>query len=535
MPLLGFPFKGRKWKMYNVVVADDETIIRTSITTLINWKVIGFQVIGDAVNGKGVLAILEDNHVDVVITDIKMPIMDGIELIENLMLRKNPPLIIVLSAYNDFLLVRNAFKLGAVDYILKSDISEIVLKECMLNLKKQLDNKGYQHQLVDNSVPVLESDTNQEEILKEIILGKKEVQEKFFTERYHLVCLEIEDFDQQILQFGKDIQASFVHPLINFAKQIPRVASKCIVISISPSRYILCYSAEGEAMEQVKSISRQVMNVWKNYMNISVSVGISSMGGEEGSFPRCLQEVYHALSMKYIFGKEQVYTPEHWGKFDVIRALETRESYRALVSSIKQADNDVMLKEQRKFFSIISTMTLQEAKRECLNLIYYIAMMFAEGHDTAWNAYYKNTDFYHTISRLKDIRDMEMWLVNFIRGIVEYIENQYDHKSMDMIELAKSFIGDHYSDPAISLGAVAEFVNLSEKYFSTRFRKETGTSFVGYLTELRIKKAQEMIERTNMKIYEISEAVGYGSVEHFTRVFKKVTGRAPSAYDRDYE
>ncbi|MDF2594924.1 MAG: two component transcriptional regulator, AraC family [Clostridia bacterium] len=515
--------------MYNVVLADDETIVRTSIITLIDWEALGFQLIGNAANGKGILSILENHHVDVVLTDIKMPIMDGIELIKELNTKPKPPLTVVLSAYNDFPLVRNAFKLGASDYILKSDITEKLLTECLLNLKKELDQKG-SSKLSPNK-PLKNLNLSQSERFREMILGKREIQQQYLYDKYYLVCFEIEDFMQQSSRFEKDIQNTLIEPMCHFAKQIPRVASKCIFSNISPSKYMLCYHSESdEGLEAVESISKQVMTVWKNYMNIYVSAGISSMGQGEISFLSCLQQSYEYLSMKFIFGKEQIYTSVTSEQFHVKAAIDKADQYSCLVHSIKMVNTEKILKEQREFFSNLSTMSLHEAHCECLNLIYHIAVMLAENNDAIWNSFNQDIDFYQKITRLETVRDIEMWLINFIRWIADYIEHKYDHKMSDVMEKAKRFIADHYSDPAITLGAVASFVGFNEKYFSTRFGKETGSSFIAYLTDLRIKKAKEMIERTNMKIYEISEAVGYSNVEHFTRVFKKITGTTPSTY-----
>ena len=516
--------------MYRVVLADDEAIIRTSIAGLISWEEIGFELIGDAANGKGVLSIMEDYHVDVVLTDVKMPIMDGIGLIKELQKKTNPPTTIVFSAYNDFPIVRKAFKLGAVDYILKSDINKEMLTEVMLQIKKELDKKlNITNKIKKNPITTGSKDINSN--LRNMALGKQQVSEEYLYDRYYIACFEVEDFTQHTSRFGDNMQENFINPIINFANQIPRVASKCTFTNISASRYILSYHSEkNEDSSQIKSIAEQIVSVWKNYMNITVSAGISQMGEGSEVFLDCLQESYDCLSMKFIFGKEQIFTRDRYKKFNVQEAISKANIYKDLINSIKLADNEVILEEQRKIFIGLELIPLEEAKKECLNIIYHISIMFVEIKDVIWNCFNQNINFYEKIARLNDIREIEMWFVNFIRWIVDYIETKYDQRPVDVIDEAKRFISDYYFDPSISLGAVAEFVGLNEKYFSTRFSNETGTTFTAYLTDLRIKKAKEMLERTNMKVYEISEAVGYSSVEHFTRVFKRLTGKTPSAY-----
>lgn len=95
---------------------------------------------------------------------------------------------------------------------------------------------------------------------------------------------------------------------------------------------------------------------------------------------------------------------------------------------------------------------------------------------------------------------------------------------------ARRFILDNYSNPELTLGSVADYVGLNEKYFSTKFTREEGMTFSNFLTEVRIRKARELMEQTNLKVYEISRSVGYNSVEHFTRVFKKICKVSPGSY-----
>ena len=129
------------------------------------------------------------------------------------------------------------------------------------------------------------------------------------------------------------------------------------------------------------------------------------------------------------------------------------------------------------------------------------------------------------------MRSLELWLNNYyFRWIMDYNAHHADRKQADMMIRAKRFIMDNYANPELTLGSVAGFIGLNEKYFSTRFTKEEGLTFINYLTGVRIRKARELMETTDLKIYEISQSVGYNSVEHFTRVFKKLCGVSPGGY-----
>lgn len=113
--------------MYRVMFVDDDMIVRTTLHTIVDWEKFGFEIVGDAKNGQQALEKLKDTCVDLLITDMKMPIMDGITLIKQVNRMEQVPVILALSGYDDFLLVREAFRLGAQDYLLKSDINEIML------------------------------------------------------------------------------------------------------------------------------------------------------------------------------------------------------------------------------------------------------------------------------------------------------------------------------------------------------------------------------------------------------------------------
>ncbi len=514
--------------MFNVIIADDDTINRASIKMMIDWEKIGFQIVGEAIHGKGVLELLQHVNADVVLTDMNMPVMDGIELIRQLQKLPRPPVVIVLSAYNDFPLVRNAFLLGAVDYLLKADLSETTLTNCFLNLKNQLEEKG-ERQNVD-SIKVNE-ELDEVEQLKQMVVGRTEASEEMLPRFYYAISFEIVDFENVRKRFH-NMEEELILPMLQFTTQIPRMNTQNKITSITASNYFLLYGCdEMESLERIKSICKQLMSVWKNYMNISTSAGISNLGEGSKDFQKRITEAYHNLSMQFIFGREGIYTSEHQQQFQVEEAIRRANEYLPLINSIKNNKDEEMLRCQRELFPKLLVEPLEEARHRCMNILYHLAIMLQENEDSIFNLFDKNINFYDKLQRLKTNRDVEMWLINFCRWVFDYIEHKYESRpAVDAFLIAKRFMEDNYSDEGITLGAVASLVGFNEKYFSTRFSQEFGQSFVAYLTELRIHKAKELMEKTNLKVYEISKAVGYCNVEHFIRVFKKKIGVSPAAF-----
>lgn len=515
--------------MRNVLIVDDDTIVRITLRSLTNWEKRGYHIAADAIHGQQALEYIKNHPVDLVITDMKMPVMDGIGLLEELNRLKIMPAVLVLSGYDEFKLVRDAFRLGASDYILKAGLTE----ETLVGMLKRMDEEVFQNHGAEtegekHQVAKIPDST----LLADMAVGKRPLEESFFEQQYLVIQFEIEDFHKASARFGGDFEEELIKPMLELAGQIPRVASRCILGAMAPSRYCLLYriTDPGQYMENSVSACRQLCNVWKHFMNLSVSAGISSPGNGPKDFLNRFEEAGDLLMLRYLKGKGKICDP--WEKdvvsFEEVR--QTRQEYERLFKGLMVGDELAVWSEKKRLFSDLYKMELKAAKGICLRIICSMAWLFSDNHDDLTALFVEEVNYYVKIGRLDEMRSLELWLNNFFRWIMDYNAHQADRRQADMMIRAKRFIMDNYVNPELTLGSVAGFVGLNEKYFSTRFTKEEGITFRNYLTEVRIRKARELMETTDLKIYEISQSVGYNSVEHFTRVFKKLCGVSPGGY-----
>lgn len=512
--------------MYSLLIVDDETIVRTTLATMVNWEELGFVIVGSLSTGKAALHLAQAQQVDVVLTDIKMPVMDGLALMEHLQTLPAPPLCYVLSAYSDFDLVRKAFKLGAVDYIVKSDISPTQLEGLAEDIKTRMGGRGQ-----PLTVPPPEQ-LNPARQLLELAQGMGDAQSPLLTRNYFLACLEIDDYRKESLRFGKDLEAGLTQPLLEFAGQVPRVAARCVLTAVSPARYLLLYSEEEHSSySSARSICAQVQKVWKNYMNLSVTVGIGGMGRCPADFTERLREAGNNLTVKYIFGRGGVFGPDVAELFSVAQAQQEAARYEPLVAALGIASPAALPEQLQHLFLSMNSHAVAEARTTALQVIYHTAFMLADAGEGLWDVFNTEaeTDFYQKLSRLGTVSDVQHWITNFANWVTDYCHTTRTDSKLDIMEKAKRFIAANYADPGLNLAAIASYVGLNEKYFCTRFHKEVGGNFSSYLNNLRISMAKRMILKSDLKMYEVSEAVGFGSVEHFTRVFKKLTGVSPLA------
>lgn len=197
--------------MYTVLIADDEAIVRMMLSSMIDWDEMELKLAGCVSNGREALAYLEQHPVDILITDIQMPVIDGLELIRRVKEFHTQPEILVLSAYNDFPYVRQAFKLGIYDYCLKREIHEEMLKRHLTNMKQLLSQKGR------TQTSGAEHVKDRKQLLAQLLCGELEPEAAGLPERYYMVYFSIQRYQEIRRNFGNDFDKNFHVSLLNLA------------------------------------------------------------------------------------------------------------------------------------------------------------------------------------------------------------------------------------------------------------------------------------------------------------------------------
>lgn len=515
--------------MKQVLIVDDETIVRITLHSLVNWEALGYHIVADAIHGEQALQHLKDNQIDLVITDMKMPVMDGLGLLGALSRQETMPKVLVLSGYDDFKLVRESFRLGASDYLLKADLNE----ETLTAMLERFHQEGWKEDsAAGETAAAMPEALSPGQMLVDMAMGKRPMEREFFPHSYLVVQFEIEDFLKQSGRFDGNVEDQLVRPMLEFAGQIPRVVSRCVLGSISPSRYVMLYHAtdKHQFRENVISTCRQLCKVWNNYMNLPVSAGISELADAGDDFLERFEEAGNQLKIRYLKGKAQICYPWEPGVVDCGQVRESGEAYSKLLQGLLVGDELIVNEEKKHLFAEFYSEGLEESKSRCLHLICCLAWSLQESHDDISALFADEVNYYHKVERLDEMRSLELWMNNYFRWIMDYIQHHQDRRQADLMIRAKRFIVDNYANPELTLGSVADYIGLNEKYFSSRFTKEEGTTFSNYLTDVRIRKAKELMDRTDLKLYEISQQVGYNNVEHFNRVFKKVCQISPGTY-----
>lgn len=486
--------------MIRTLIVDDETLLRATLRSLIDWPAQGYLLEPDCCSGKQALEQLRKKPVDFLITDMRMPNMDGLELMRTLRTEERLPVTVALSGYDEFELVREAFRLGAYDYLLKENLTAESLTKLLSVLQEKVFS-GYESAAVNSPTP-------------ELAPGN-----------YGVVLFEVADLAQWAVRLG-DVKERLEKPMIELARQTPRLAGRAVIRSIGPGQIVLCWQVRDSARyyNTIHSIARQLQAVWRDYMNVSVSAAISQMVTEQGiedAIVLCTQMLpFAALHSAGVACSAETY--------GVLAAAyrEYAPDCDALAKALCSSDKLAIQQQSAVFFDALHTLDGPAHTQRILVLLARLGEVCRQcGENSAGLA-----DSEAAVAALQSAGERELWLHNRLRKVEEYFDEIHRRTQTDPLQKAYLFMKDNYADPALTLKSVADYVGYNEKYFSAQFTKRFGCTFISSLNRLRLQRAQELLLHSERRIYEISESVGYNSVEHFNHTFKKYFGISPKDY-----
>lgn len=251
----------RRNALIRVLIVDDDSLIHVTFRSLLVWEKLGYTVVQDCSNGNQALSYLKNHTIDLLITDIKMPGLNGLELMQRLRQQGRMPVTIALSGYDEFELVREAFRLGAYDYLLKSDINSVGLERLLRSLRQKLfrDVPADGRELPGESEPRLPPGD------------------------YMAAAFQIQDFAGAARRFGDHLRESLEKPMLELANQIHRLQGRAVFRTNDPGQYEMYYAVRdrNRARDTIVSVVSQVQSVWRDFMNLEIGVGISDVVPQE--------------------------------------------------------------------------------------------------------------------------------------------------------------------------------------------------------------------------------------------------------------
>lgn len=534
--------------LYRIMVVDDEEEIRLGIIKKIDWESNGFEVVGDAENGQEALEKAEKLQPDVIMTDIKMPFMDGLELGKRLAESMPSTKIIVFSGCDDFEYAHQAIKINVIEYVLKP-INSIELIEVLKRLKEQLDREYnekrnlqtlYKHYV--ESLPVI-----REQFLVGAIEGRisesqwEEQAEKLdidFKERYLSVALIHADGALTLEDNVLAIQKETALISISVKKIVDENLDKyCKFISFPYSDMVVVignFEMKEDILSFIKGIN-EICKAYERIMGFTISAGIGNVYDNPLDIRFSYRSAQSALDYSFILGTGKAIYIDDVEPDNSIQLQFDEQEERAMLNAIKISAEEEITETIDKLFKKIEDQLLpfnqyriylMEIMTAILKLVQAYNLDIDEIFGESFNCY-------SYLETFDSIHDAKAWFIQKAVKVNSFIKKERINSSMLLVEKAKQYIKENYNDPDISVEILCSKLHVSPTYFSTIFKRETEMNFVNYLTSVRLEEAVKLLNTTDDKTYVIAEKVGYPEANYFSYVFKKQYGVSPSKYRKN--
>lgn len=514
----------------NIFIADDDEIIRKGLRTIIEKSNLDCTVVGEASDGELALQYMGNcDDVDLLITDIRMPIMDGLGLIKKVKERSLSIKIIVLSGYDEFKYIRNAFVDGAVDYLLKpinrQDFIDVIKKIQLAieqDAKKENNRKESQRILVANTLKhVFLNPMIKEDIEKYLYKINLSLECSYY---FIMVCRIDNYYKQRIERMEYEGALDIVYDRFeeytsnlktyHFLQYINNTEIVCLVYSCNPL----------DADSISEALYTELSNIDMEETTYTLGVGNVYYGYEK--INQAYYEAQIAADSRFYLGKN------HRIEYNQIKNKLTDINY-ILEPDIIKLSQCIELYDyigckkiiDRVFLdlSYIDTNKFRRYIKDMIELLILRVKDFQEAILCCAHDY----DFY--LDNINTYNELRNYVNTLIKDTIDYIKGERDKRSKMRIELAKKFIAENYKKN-ITLNDLAEYVELNASYLSNLFKTEVGTNFSDYLLEVRMQAARNLLRDPTIKVYEIGCMVGYEDAVSFGRAFKKKVGMSPKEF-----
>lgn len=526
-------------EQYKVILVDDEAEVIDIMEAKIRWSELGFEVVGSAKNGVKALELVEKLQPDVVLTDIRMPYMDGLELSRKLNQDYPNIYIILCTGFDEFEYAKEAVHLDIKEYLLKP-ISAAELSESLMRLKENLDKEREEKLNVrklenyfQESLPALQSN-----LFISLMEGRvSEEDYARFSAAYQVnmkgplfCCIVFHTSENHVpegmnpLLLSMSVEREIRQRLVEkwHCKEFLYLGNTVLIMEMGSEEQMVPITDECDrfcrwayrVMGAV--VTAGIGTVCDNLFNINLSYE----GAREAVSYRVLYGTQRAINIREIVPKEQATLSllEEGRMHDLFRAIR--------VGNLEKIEEAVQKEIQKIHKHTVTIGQYHLAAMETVSNFYkFCANNSLDFDEIAGNV----PNLYEKVPQM-DESSLTSWMNEMARMISEELKTARNSTSHRLVTEAQLLVREKYMDASISLDVVCSILGVSNSYFSSVFKKETGKSFISYLTDYRMDIAEELILSGETKSYKVAEKVGYLDANYFSYVFKKRFGVSPSKY-----
>jgi len=528
--------------LYRIMLVDDEEEVRKGIIRKIDWQKLGFEVAGDAENGKEALEKIEQLEPDVVMTDIRMPYMDGLALTACIRQKYPSMKVLIFSGYDDFEYAQQAIKLNVTEYILKP-VNVEELTEILCRVHNNLDEEISQRRDVNllresyrSSLPIL-----RELFLNDLVRGRVAEDE---------VAPRMEEYELDLKGARKwlaaviDIETDGSSPSQRQQRALAPISVRKLVedslrdyfrftvFNSTDGLTMIAAIDEGNTQTSLVDLLSELCREIRKILEVTVTIGIGHSCFELSRIGESYQGAVDAIGYKAIVGiGKTIYIndvePVGRGKLQFDSKDEAD-----LAAAVKFGGREAIEKAVGEIMARMDDARVHVRQYQAYKLAVVGSLIrLTQQYDLDTAQIFGTEDLYaEMLSGRQGREEFASQLIQAAERISEAVNRERDNTTKKVILNARQYIQDNYQNPDLSVEMICRELHLSPAYFSTMFKKETGQTYVAYLTEVRLSKAVELLNETNDKTYVIAQKVGYQEQNYFSYVFKKKYGVSPTKF-----
>ncbi len=530
--------------LYRIMLVDDEEEVRKAIIRNMDWEKLGFTVVGDAENGEDAPEKLEQWEPDVVITDIRMPYMDGLTLTARIREKYPSMKILIFSGYDDFEYAKQAIKLNVTEYILKPVNSEelsVILKRIRVSLDEEIEQRRNIDSLRSSylgSLPIL-----RELFLNNLVHGTVDMETaavrfaeygiSILDARKWLAAVihvgQVEQIETKELSMHQELIPISVRGLVEDCLQ---TYCRCTIFTSPEGITVIAAIDENNTQTGLINLFHDICKESRRVLEVGITIGVGHSCDRLQDIGEAYRSAVDALGYRAIVGEgKTIYIndvePVSRGKLR-LDAKDEEELTAAIKFGSAQTIDGILRR-----LSVCMEDVKVHARQYQLYMLSIANCLFRlmQQYDLDMNEMFDSKEQYEDmlagICKREEFADR---IIPVACRMNEAMNRERDNTTRRAMDQAKEYIREHYAKPELSVEMLCRYLHMSPAYFSTVFKKETGQSYVNYLTEVRLKKAVELLNETDDKTYMIAQKVGYQEQNYFSYVFKKKYGVSPTKY-----
>lgn len=536
--------------MLKMILAEDETAVRRGLKNIIPWEKLGIEIISEAVNGQEAFDLCQELKPDILFTDIRMPIMDGLELAVKLKEVKSSIRIVFISGAQDFNYAKTALDVDADGYILKPvKINEVteVFQKVVSWIKFERNRQSevtHLKQQQNEYFPVI-----REKFLQNLLMGaysdKTQIKDKIkyfklpydVNESLLVSVMQIDDYSKTTENTSEEDKQLLSFSVTNIVDEIVSNYSSGISFCLNESEFVIIFNQSVQVNGKYNEICEELTTCLSKFLNISISIGIGTWVEGISSINSSYKDARTALQYKFYTGKSSVLDINDINIINntTVESLNSSQIYETenqLMGFIKLGDIEGASNVLDSLFNNLCSdrnVPVDYIQSICVEIICIASRTTKEIGQNLSGIFGNQAAIIEEIYRKENVEALRLYISDTILRVCEYFSKKYSQKNSKVILTIKDIIDQRYSED-LSIAKISEEVFLTPNYISMIFKQEMNETITNYIIKVRMETAKNLLKSTDMKILEISRKVGYEDPHYFSKAFKKYTGTHPQKY-----